>query len=1010
MKAKVWIKWLVGIFALMLTLAFCVACKGQKGEIKQPPHQFSIQFYATSERGSEEMKSFKVLHHNGCEPRMYVYTQQDSFGEPIYVKLDKLEDIFGQEIDQKFYQVKNEPKWIYVDTSQTLVWEYTMYRYDEDNELYPAYAIRIQWEIFIDEVDEPPHPMHGEWISQTRVPPTCTEKGYIRYLCACGCGSEKLEYEDPTGHNWTSWVSKSDGRTHERFCVNDLTHHEVELCRGGIANCKEKAVCEICGWSYGVLGGHTYQNGVCSLCGDEEYSIGVSFTLSEDGTYYIAGRRSLSYDEEKEFAAELADVKIPGRYNGKPVKEISQSAFWQDKKIKTLCIGEGVERINKWAFNGCTNLMEISLPNSLNLICYGVFGGSAYVKTENNWTEDGALYLDEWLLLVDMLRTDDLELDVFTVKDGTRGVASGAFMANGFAEIVFPDSVEYFDGSYYCFNNIAEKITFGAGVKTLTGTMFNQSSEMDTLEITISENNPYYTVVDEFILTKDGKELIYCFRKAKELMVPEGVEIIIARAFASNRSEKIILNEGLLEIGESAFTNCTYLREIILPDSLQSLGVEAFYNCSSLLSVHIGANLSASYIPTAYFGLNLRTITISEENPYMKLVEGVLYTADGKTLLLYPAKDARESYTVIEGTEILEQWSLAGAMKLKELILPSSLKEIRMVSIASCSGLRELVIPDGVHTIEKFAIESNTRLVSLTLGAGLEIFDDEAIRFCDKLTEIYNRSSLLMQTYTMTCSSGLYKEVSVYSDPEKSKLETDENGFVLYRDGTSTILVDYIGEPTNMLTVPSGVTEIGQGSMTNLTFYLNTVILPDSVVKIGARAFQLQRFLEKVVCGTGLKEIGDEAFALCENLSTVEINSELERIGVNAFSRTAILHWNETRTVYIGEYFLFSPYSYESIVIQEGTTLLSDHSIWRAKGDEAEWMVLPKSIRSIGSPRTTGSYASPKAIYYVGSETEWGKVEHIELLKDSTVYFYSETYAENGWRYVDGVPTAWKVD
>ena len=515
--------------------------------------------------------------------------------------------------------------------------------------------------------------------------------------------------------------------------------------------------------------------------------------------------------------------------------------------------------------------------------------------------------------------------------------------------------------------------------------------------------------MDEFILTKDGKELIYCFGAAKELMVPDGVEIIIDRAFASNRSEKIILNEGLLEIGESAFANCTELKEIILTDSLQSLGVEAFYNCSSLLSVHIGANLSASYVPTAYFGINLRTITLSEENPYMKLVEGVLYTADGKALLLYPAKDARESYTVLEGTEILEEWSLAGARYLKELILPSSLKEIKMASIASCISLRELVIPDSVHTIEKFAIEDNTRLLALTLGTGLKNFDDDAIRFCDKLTEIYNRSSLQMQTYTMTCSSGIYKDVTVYSDPTASKLETDENGFVLYKEGDNTILVDYVGEATNTLTIPSGVTEIGQGSMTNLTFYLDTVILPDSVVKIGARAFQRQKFLEKVVCGTGLKEIDNEAFALCENLSTIEINSKLDRIGTNAFSRTAILPWNETETVYIGEYFLYAPYLDESIIIEEGTILLADHSIWRARGDEAEWMVLPKSIQSLGNPQTTDAYASPKIIYYCGSESEWSKVEYVELLKGSTVYFYSETRVKNGWRYVDGIPTAWSI-
>ena len=1008
MKIKVYIKWLVGIFALTLMLSLGVACKGQKGEIKQPPENIHIQFYSASYSNEmDDAEPYTIIEHRGIEPRMYVYTLKNSYGEPFYVKPGHLEDAFGNKIDEKFYKlVSGVEKWTCVQTTKTLIWDYEMYRYNEENELYPAYAVRIQWQIFIDEVDDPPYPMHGEWISQTRVPPTCTEKGYIRYLCACGCGEEKLEYEDARGHNWTSWVSKSDGRTHERFCVNDLTHHEVELCHGGVANCKEKAVCEICGWSYGVLGGHTYQNGVCSLCGEEEYSIGVSFTLSEDGTYYVAGRRSFSFAEEEAFADELADVKIPGRYNGKPVKEIGKNAFWQDKKIKTLCIGDGVERINEWAFNGCTNLMEISLPNSLNLICYGVFGGSGYVNTESNWTENGVLYLDEWLLLVDMLRAGDSELDVFTVKDGTRGVASGAFMANGFAEIVFPDSVEYFDGSYYCFNNIVEKITFGAGVKTITGMMFSTTSG----EIIISENNPYYKVVDEFILTKDGKELIYCFGTSSELTVPDGVEIIVDRAFlGSNSCEKVILNEGLLEIGESAFAMCTELREIVLPDSLQRLGVESFDGCISLISIHIGVNLSASYIPTAYFGINLRTITLSEENPYMKLVEGVLYTADGKALLLYPAKDARESYTVLEGTEILEEWSLAGARYLKELILPSSLKEIKMASIASCISLRELVIPDSVHTIEKFAIEDNTRLLALTLGTGLKNFDDDAIRFCDKLTEIYNRSSLQMQTYTMTCSSGIYKEVTVYSDPTASKLETDENGFVLYKDGDNLILVDYVGEATNTLTIPSGVTEIGQGSMTNLTFYLDTVILPDSVVKIGARAFQRQIFLEKVVCGTGLKEIDNEAFALCEKLSTIEINSKLERIGTNAFSRTAILPWNETETVYIGEYFLYAPYLDESIIIEEGTILLADHSIWRARGDEAEWLVLPKSIQSLGSPKTTDAYASPKIIYYCGSESEWGKVEYVELLKGSTVYFYSETQVENGWRYVDGIPTAWSI-
>lgn len=1008
MKAKVWIKWLVGVFALMLTLAFCVACKGQKGEIKQPPHQFTIQFYATLERGSEESAGFKVLYHNGCEPRMYVYTQQDSFGEPIYVKLDKLEDIFGQEIDQKFYQVKNEPKWIYVDTSQTLVWEYTMYRYDEDNELYPAYAIRIQWEILIGECDDKPiQGIHGEWITQSRVAPTCTESGHTIYVCECGCGSTRTEYEKAKGHDWGDWQRGNNGQ-HQRFCNNDFSHHEIEACYGGEATCKELATCEVCGWTYGANGYHVYRNGVCIYCECGEYSVGVTFRLSDDESYYIATRRYLTDAEKEHFGARLERLEIPAIYQGKPVKEIADNAFVEETVIKEVVLPNSIEKIGFSAFNTCINLSRINLPASLKYIGSNAFYGTMYENTAEKWT-DGALYLDNWLVGVDKTKTG-----VCTVKDGTVGIISRAFTSSKFSEIIFPDSVEYFDVDSQCFSRSQAKIAFGAGVKMLSGQLF-LGLNLEMVEIALSEENPYYNLQDNFLLSEDGKTLIAAFGSSSELTIPQGVERIGSFAVYNRWHIKTLrIPDGVTEIGDSAFYVCGDLQEIILPDSVQKIGMQVFYGCDAVTLLSIGAGLQEiGYLAFGYVGAALAKIELSENNTAFKLDDGVLYTADGKTLVLYPSADTRTSYTVGAGTELLSGFAFCMSNNLREIILPSSLKILSERALFICDNLRKLVIPDSVHTIEANCVSSDG-LISLTLGKGLKEISENAFNSLLRLVDVYNRSSIRMDSMWVYSSIGYSKQVPVYTNPDDCKLATDENGFVFYVDGGEVILVDYIGEETDLI-IPDGVTKIGDWALSGMVLDLTSVTLSDSVEVIGERAFNGHNgTLKKVVCGTGLREIQKCAFQQCDMLEEIVLNSTLEKIGRDAFTMTKIspsYDRNPIDGIYIGEHFLRPAYSAKSFIIREGTVLLEDASIFVVPGYnyEYDWVVIPKSVVSIGE-KDDYYTSAPKAIYYVGTQEEWQAVKNHQIASASTMYYYSEVYAENGWRYVKGVPTTWLED
>lgn len=55
---------------------------------------------------------------------------------------------------------------------------------------------------------------------------------------------------DAHDHTWSAWTSNGDG-THSRRCTCNAV--ETVNCSGGMATCKDKAICEICGDSYGSL-------------------------------------------------------------------------------------------------------------------------------------------------------------------------------------------------------------------------------------------------------------------------------------------------------------------------------------------------------------------------------------------------------------------------------------------------------------------------------------------------------------------------------------------------------------------------------------------------------------------------------------------------------------------------------------------------------------------------------------------------------------------------------------
>lgn len=213
---------------------------------------------------------------------------------------------------------------------------------------------------------------------------------------------------------------------------------------------------------------------------------------------------------------------------------------------------------------------------------------------------------------------------------------------------------------------------------------------------------------DGFIYNLSNNEIIIDKYVGKEtdVIVPseiDGTKVvkISIQTFSKNKNIKsIVIPETVTEIWEFAFRGCSSLRKIKLPKTLKLLERGAFELCTSL-----------------------ETIKLDKDNEMYKSIDGVIYTANGSTLVAYPANKAGESYDVISGTEIIESYAFCNNQNLKTVNLPesvktiggwgffrskslekinicSSMKKIGVFSFSECKKLKEFHIPEGINALE----------------------------------------------------------------------------------------------------------------------------------------------------------------------------------------------------------------------------------------------------------------------------------------------------------------------
>lgn len=464
--------------------------------------------------------------------------------------------------------------------------------------------------------------------------------------------------------------------------------------------------------------------------------------------------------------------------------------------------------------------------------------------------------------------------------------------------LILPDSVVTI-GNYLLSNlENLESVHFGAGVSNLNAEMFGYCWGLQS--ITISEDNPYYCVVnnalhnktlDTFIayptanenldylvpatvvnidmlnwydiysrlnvifpddhiayVTVDGvtynKEMtvvISCRKdKTGDYVMPETVEEIATGAFMYSDLTSVVVSPKVTEIVYCAFASCANLETVILPEGLVSIDLHAFEQTESLQEITLPDTLE--YIGTYSF------------------------YKSGLTSLCVP-----DSVTDIDSSAFKES-------KIEVLDLGNGVQSIGESAFEN-TPVGSVVLPDSLTYLDGSAFYGCAALSSVTIGSGLHYLHGGVFAHTPSLRDITIPDTVewIEATFynsgleSVTLSEGI-RNIAGYSFENCDNLTAVHIPASAYY--VSSTAFNGCDNLTTLTVAEGNETYFSSGNCIisydgELAVGCSTSFIPSSVTDIIYYSFQYCETLTSIEIPFTVTSIWTDAFYGCDNLTDV---------------------------------------------------------------------------------------------------------------------------------------------
>lgn len=242
------------------------------------------------------------------------------------------------------------------------------------------------------------------------------------------------------------------------------------------------------------------------------------------------------------------------------VKTIGMAAFEYCSSLADIILPEGVTTIARSAFSGCKELVSVVIPNSVKSIGTEAFNGCSALKSIV--LPEGMTLIKKWTF------ADCSSLVDVTLPSTMTTLEYGAFEnCTSLRSVTIPNSVNTVDAPFYGCSSLSDikvpDYLYETSIFSGTG----------ITDITVPEGT---TVVGSFA---DCTKLV-------SITFPEGIKALTDFSGCSSL-RAIDIPDGVSVIGPGLFEHCTKLTKVTIPNSVVSLGWFAFHECSSLTRIVI---------------------------------------------------------------------------------------------------------------------------------------------------------------------------------------------------------------------------------------------------------------------------------------------------------------------------------------------------------------------------------------------------------------------------------------
>ena len=345
---------------------------------------------------------------------------------------------------------------------------------------------------------------------------------------------------------------------------------------------------------------------------------------------------------------------------------IEKYAFERCSSLTSIVIPDGVTSIGYSSFSDCSSLTNIEIPDSVTSIKEFAFSDCSSLTSIE--IPDSVTSIKEFAFS-DCSSLTSIEIPDSVTSIGTHGYGCSFSGCSRLTSIVIPDGVTSIRYSTFSGCSSLTSIEIPDSVTSIEVSAFSGCSSLTSIEIPDSVTSiEEYAFEDCSSLT--NIEIPNCATPVKEY-------------FPSYKNiTNIKIASNVTSIKSSAFSDCSSITNFEIPSGVTSIGDGAFSSCSSLTSIEIPSGVT--YIGDEAFKYceNLRSISMPEK---LKTIGDFAF--DGCYKL--------ENITIPDGVTGIGKGAFAGCVSFTSITIPKSAWEAYSNTFnlfACCNNLKSVTI------------------------------------------------------------------------------------------------------------------------------------------------------------------------------------------------------------------------------------------------------------------------------------------------------------------------------